>query len=252
VSGSIDTGVAPQFNAVLALNALPPADLAKALAQLQAFAQPLQDLKRDAGRLAMIQEPVPAELANLQSDLAQASVIVAGAGAPPDAATSNLDWLCRGFGALTPPFLESIQNDVESVSKVVTNPQAATVIASLVQEANVLGKQRTECQTLAAGLHRSTYEMRAIRDTDFAGRVLEVIIRELNLYAISPVAMFDAARLGPARNEVGGVRYGLGPGIRLSLANWNLNIGYSWTLRKRPGDSPGALNISITVTDLFR
>jgi len=58
--------------------------------------------------------------------------------------------------------------------------------------------------------------------------------------------------LGPRRGDFGGVRFGLGPGLRFSLANWNLNLGYSWNLDRRPQEKSGAFTVSISVTDLFR
>ena len=97
-------------------------------------------------------------------------------------------------------------------------------------------------------IQRSPFEQRAVRDTDFAGRAPDVIIRELNIYAISPMVLFDAARLGPRTT----ISEAFASDFRFSLANWNLSLGYSWNPSRRPHKEAGAFTVSISVTDPFR
>jgi hypothetical protein len=56
-------------------------------------------------------------------------------------------------------------------------------------------------------LSRPAVETQAIRDTDFTGRMLDVIFRELNLYSLAPFAMFDVARIEKRsrRHSIGSV-----------------------------------------------
>lgn len=79
--------------------------------------------------------------------------------------------------------------------------------------------------------------------------VLDTFIKELNIYSISPVAVFDAARIWPDRF---GTRYGIGGGVRLSLVNFNVTLGYAVNPHPRFQEGRGAFFFSMDVTDLFR
>ena len=79
-------------------------------------------------------------------------------------------------------------------------------------------------------------------------RALDVFLNELNLYSIAPVAMFDIARVWPVGE---GVRYGIGPGLRLSLVNVNFTFGYAYNPQRLPKEKHGALFFSLDVTELF-
>lgn len=79
--------------------------------------------------------------------------------------------------------------------------------------------------------------------------VLDSFLYELNAFAVSPVMVFDAARVWPDRN---GTRFGVGGGVRLSVVNLNLTLGYSFNPSPKPREGRGALFFSMDVTDLFR
>jgi hypothetical protein len=79
-------------------------------------------------------------------------------------------------------------------------------------------------------------------------RALDVILHDLNIYSISPALMFDIARVWPAPE---GTRYGIGPGLRLSLFNVNVTLGYSFSPRRLPGEEPGAIYVKLDITTLF-
>ncbi|MEP6849666.1 MAG: hypothetical protein ABI999_12485 [Acidobacteriota bacterium] len=89
----------------------------------------------------------------------------------------------------------------------------------------------------------------ADRDMNDVLPVISTTTDEMNLWAVSPVAMFDAARLYPDRF---GTRFGAGPGIRFSLANINFTAGYVFSLNRKPGDARGGFTFAFTITDLFR
>ena len=79
-------------------------------------------------------------------------------------------------------------------------------------------------------------------------RALDVLLNELNIYSIAPVTIFDVARVWPVGQ---GVRYGVGPGLRLSLVNVNFTLGYAYNPQRLPGEKPGAILFSLDVTELF-
>lgn len=79
-------------------------------------------------------------------------------------------------------------------------------------------------------------------------RAIDAFLHELNVYSVSPVAILDVARVWPV-NE--GVRYGVGPGVRLSLVNANFTVAYGFNPHRSNIESVGALNFRLDVTNLF-
>ena len=74
-------------------------------------------------------------------------------------------------------------------------------------------------------------------------RAIDVFLHELNIYSVSPVAMFDVARVWPVTE---GVRYGVGPGLRLSLVNANFTLGYGFNPQRSDRESIGRSFLSWT------
>jgi hypothetical protein len=74
----------------------------------------------------------------------------------------------------------------------------------------------------------------------------------MNLAAVSPVAMFDAAHISPQLPGVPTMRYGIGPGIRFSIVSFQVTLGYSFNPNPQPTEKRGALFFSMDVIDLFR
>jgi hypothetical protein len=79
-------------------------------------------------------------------------------------------------------------------------------------------------------------------------RALDVLLNQLNIYSVAPVAIFDVARVWPVGQ---GVRYGIGPGIRLSLVNVNLTFGYAYNPHRLPSEKSGAIFVKMDITGLF-
>jgi hypothetical protein len=91
-------------------------------------------------------------------------------------------------------------------------------------------------------------EARATRDLSAAKPMLNAFLHELNLIAISPVVIFDAARLWP---DPEGMRYGVGGGIRVTVVTLNLTLGYAVNPNPRFQEGRGALFFSMKVANLF-
>jgi hypothetical protein len=90
-------------------------------------------------------------------------------------------------------------------------------------------------------------EMRYVRTT------LETLLHDVNLYSISPVAAFDVARIGPANSTIGGTRFGVGTGLRLTLVSTaSFTLGYSWNIHPHLGEGRGALFFALQFRDLFQ
>jgi hypothetical protein len=96
-------------------------------------------------------------------------------------------------------------------------------------------------------------EASANQTVSYVGRVLGVFFRETNLIAISPVVMFDAARLRiNDRPETNRFRYGIGSGLRFSLINVDFTAGYSFNPTRRPNEPRGAFVFRMDINDLFK
>ena len=93
---------------------------------------------------------------------------------------------------------------------------------------------------------------KAAADMVFIRRTLHTLFHDLNIYSISPVAIFDIAEIGPEARNLGGSRIGPGGGIRFELASSvNFTAGYAWNVNGHPGEGPGAVFFSLGVRDLF-
>lgn len=93
---------------------------------------------------------------------------------------------------------------------------------------------------------------KAANDIAFVNRTLNTLFKDLNIFSVSPVAVFDMASIGPAKSGLGGTRIGPGGGVRLGLVSYvNFTVGYAWNANRRPGEGPGAVFFSIDVRDLF-
>lgn len=93
---------------------------------------------------------------------------------------------------------------------------------------------------------------RAKDDLAFTRRTLNTLFKEVNIYSVSPVFVFDVAKISPQGAELGGLRYGPGAGIRLELATLaHFTVGYAWNINQRPGEGRGNVFFSIGMRDLF-
>ena len=92
----------------------------------------------------------------------------------------------------------------------------------------------------------------AKNDMNFTRRTLNTLFNDVNIYSISPVVVFDVARIGPANSGLGGTRYGPGGGIRLELASVaHFTLGYAWNVKGGPDEGRGNVFFTIGIRDLF-
>jgi hypothetical protein len=160
---------------------------------------------------------------------------------------TNLQKLSKGLGAMFPARLSSVVSGIRRVEALSACVGANT--APLTADAQFLVRLQHQLESEYDRLATPPLEHAANRDLSYALRSLDVIFREMNLASISPVLMFDMARIGP---DGGGLRYGLGGGVKFSIVTLDVTAGYSVTLRRQPGDSPGAFALTLDVSDLFR
>ena len=93
---------------------------------------------------------------------------------------------------------------------------------------------------------------KAAADIVFVRRALDTLFHDVNLFSISPVAIFDVVNIGSTLPGTKGTRYFPGAGLRLDLASAvNFTIGYARNLTPGPGEGSGAIFFSMGVRDLF-
>jgi hypothetical protein len=93
---------------------------------------------------------------------------------------------------------------------------------------------------------------KATADMAFTRRTLNTLFNDVNIYSLSPVFVFDVARIGPAGGQIGGVRYGPGGGLRFELASVaHFTLGYAWNVGRGPDENRGNVFFSIGIRDLF-
>lgn len=120
--------------------------------------------------------------------------------------------------------------------------------ASLTQATSRVETLRTQLTSEFNQIDTKTAEKKAKDDLAFTRRTLNTLFNDVNIYSISPVFVFDMARIGPR----GGTRYGPGAGIRLELATTaHFTFGYAWNVKRGPGEGRGNIFFAIGVRDLF-
>ena len=80
---------------------------------------------------------------------------------------------------------------------------------------------------------------------------IETLGRELNIFSVGPVFMFDAARLN-TDNQRNGFRYGVGTGLAVEVFGLQFSGGYSWNPNRRLGEPRGAVVFGLNVADWLR
>jgi hypothetical protein len=93
---------------------------------------------------------------------------------------------------------------------------------------------------------------KAANDIVFVKRTLNTLFKDLNIFSVSPVVVFDRASIGPAKGTLGGTRIGPGGGVRFEVVSYvNFTLGYAWNVNRHAGECKGALFFSIDVRELF-
>ena len=94
---------------------------------------------------------------------------------------------------------------------------------------------------------------KAAADMSYVKRTLDVITRQMTITSVSPVFVFDVARLGPApTGPYAGNRYGVGGGLRFTLVSTvSFTAGYAINVHRRPGEGAGAFFFSLSTRNLF-
>jgi hypothetical protein len=151
-----------------------------------------------------------------------------------------------------------LSDDPDEIQLVKVNQTCGNDLGTVINDVSVsAGVARVESlrKTMLEQFNQidqATAARKAKAEMTFTRRTLNTLFNEVNIYSISPVIVFDVARIGPAKNSLGGVRYGPGAGIRFELASVaQFTLGYAWNVKHGPGEGRGNIFFSIGVRDLF-
>jgi hypothetical protein len=153
-----------------------------------------------------------------------------------------------GFGPVATNVVPGVASSCDAELAAALPP---VTLAAPMDELRALGASIAAKQKL---IRTDVAQARADADLKFAFSVMDTFINDVNALAVGPVLTFDAARLGPQRaDEAGGMRYGIGLGVRLSIVNvLHLTALYSRNPSPLPWESRGAWLVSLAFTDLLR
>ena len=151
-----------------------------------------------------------------------------------------VDQLVTGLLPTLSGFIQSLTTELRDAAQT----DLALQIDQSLNDVNTLGSEIRDADDLPS----KKYDDQAWQTLAPGHRAIDVFLHELNIYSISPVAIFDVARVWPV-NE--GVHYGVGPGLRLSLVNANFTISYGFNPQRSDRESIGAIFFKLDVTSLF-
>jgi hypothetical protein len=150
----------------------------------------------------------------------------------------------KRLGSQLLPALAAQVQDVSALLRTSGQAAIADRIDPLMAAIKSLGAQIDVEDTVSV----ARFKTQAWQEIGPGHGALDVFLKQLNIYSISPVVIFDAARVTPAAQ---GVRYGVGPGLRLSMVNVNFTIAYAVNPHRAPGEKAGAFFFKVDVSSLF-
>ena len=164
----------------------------------------------------------------------------------------DIERLTVGFGGLF-AYLTGLQVKLDEVEESRSRhglpPLSAQVGRDLAEVRHIQRRTQSAFNKIKVPKAEAT----ANQTVSYVGRILGVFFRETNIVALSPVLMFDAARLRlndvPDTNRF---RYGIGSGLRFSLINVDFTAGYSFNPTRRLNEPRGAFVFRMDINDLFK
>ncbi len=167
--------------------------------------------------------------------------------------TADVRKLVVGFPAAgISSYVSELMDDLTSLKDMKGIPNPSDIDGPLSD----LGRQQAGMATAFTALDSSPIadkaKTKAVKDMIYPRRVFDELTHEANLIAVSPVFIFDAARMRQRGLPVSGVRYAVGGGMQLSIVSLDVTMGYALNPNAKPWEGRGALLFSMQVSNLFR
>jgi hypothetical protein len=156
--------------------------------------------------------------------------------------------------ALLSPSVEVDENRLAKVMTCVNDLNSTLAMEQGITNASArLNTIRENMERLFGMIDQAQAEREAKAEMAFTRRTLNTLFNEVNLYSVSPVLIFDVARVGSGKEGFGSWRYGPGAGLRFEIASTaHFTTGYAWNVKPKPGEGHGTFFFSLGVRDLFR
>ena len=164
----------------------------------------------------------------------------------------SIEAIVIGNGDAVPAYLTGIYQGIKALKKTYALRNRLTDWAALNRTAQKLIADQKRVKKEIKDISVPLAEKAAKPTIGYVGQVLGVLFKELNIAAISPFFMLDAARLNVTENNArNNVRYGAGAGIRLSITNFDVYAGYSFNINRQASEGSGAFVFTIDITNIF-
>jgi hypothetical protein len=122
---------------------------------------------------------------------------------------------------------------------------------NIATRAAALEAVHAEMERDFAAIDESAASAQADAEMKYVRTTMNTLMHQVNLFSISPVAIFDVAHLGPANSDLG-TRYAVGGGVRAGLVSHvEFTLGYAANPKRLPGEGKGALFLGIQLKDVF-
>ena len=169
---------------------------------------------------------------------------------------SNTQYLIEaiivGYGDAIPSYIERITNGIKLIKKSFVKNEKFEEWIKLNSEVKILLSIQKKIKLKIKKNDLPLAEKEAKPKILYVDRILGVLFKELNIASISPFITLDIAQLKVNERSFGNdFRYGLGTGIKLSIANFNIYTGYSFNLKNQLNEGSGTFVFAIDVTNLF-
>ena len=167
-----------------------------------------------------------------------------------ESATESKGGAKYGLVAALLPVDEDRLNRVHAACGVQLNSHLSN--PAIAGQSAALDSIRADMERNFQQIDQALATQKAEADMRYVKRTLNVFLHELNLFSVSPVAVFDVARIGPSGPQIG-TRYAAGGGLRFTLvSNVDFTVGYAANPIRRSGEGPGALFFSMHFKDVLQ
>ncbi len=143
---------------------------------------------------------------------------------------------------------------IDNLSACLSDLKAALGSSFVTDTVPRLAKLQQDIRDTLGKIDNEAAKAKTDRDMSFITQTVNTLIDQVNFASISPVLVFDTARIGPqAASMGGGIRYGVGGGIRFSLLDTvRFTAGYAFNPNPKSWEGRGAAFFSMEIVSLFR
>lgn len=175
-----------------------------------------------------------------------------------NAKSADLRTLAVGFPTKSPPIPAEVSDLLDDLNDLkdtdgIPDPSAIVNLVSQTESLRVaMANAFIEVSDPTKSTAAAKANTRASETLVYPRRVFRELSHEANLFAVSPVLIFDAARLRQNSLTPSTVRYAVGGGLRISIVSLDVTTAYAFNPGRKPWERRGALVFSMEVSNLFR